>query len=85
MARHRWFFGACAAALIGLAAPMVPALSDPDNLAPWCGAGETPTNTGCREEPSQSTIDDTAPGANPQVPVGLLPGREPVLGTNGAE
>lgn len=78
MARHRWLFGAAAiAALVGAA----PAGADPDDLLPVCSGNQTPTDTSCRVDPSQATIQDDAVGANPQVPVGVDPGQDPVIGS----
>lgn len=52
--------------------------ADPEDLLPWCAAGETPANNNCRaaeyQEPS-----DTAPGADPEIPLGVNPGVAPIV------
>lgn len=63
-----------AAALIGAAQ----AAADPDDLVPYCSGAETPMNNGCRYAPDQGYMD-SAPGANPDLPLGLNPGNPPAV------
>ena len=62
-----------AAALI--AAPL--AAADPQDLVPYCSGDQTPMDDNCRQMAHQVFTDD-APGANPDVPLGVNPGEEPV-------
>jgi hypothetical protein len=57
-----------------LSAPM--ATADPADLEPYCTGGQMPATGECLLQPQSIYIDD-APGANPQMPVGLDPGSVP--------
>lgn len=76
MARHRWLLGAVFAAAVAAAAP---ANADPDDLLPWCSGDQTPMDTACKVAPSQVFTHDDGTGANPQIPVGIDPGQDPVV------
>lgn len=52
--------------------------ADPDILVPYCTAGQVPTAGECKPAPNEAYIDD-APGANPDVAVGLDPESVPVI------
>ena len=41
---------------------------------------ETPADTNCRADPTQ-VFNDNAPGANPDVPLGVDPGLDPATGS----
>jgi hypothetical protein len=74
-------FAACllaAATLIG--AP--PAAADPADLVPYCSGDQTPMDDNCRPMSHQVFTHD-APGADPDVPLGITPGEEPVVGGGG--
>jgi hypothetical protein len=74
-------FAACllaAATLIG--APPAPA--DPADLVPYCSGDQTPMDDNCRPMSHQVFTHD-APGADPDVPLGITPGEEPVVGGGG--
>ena len=62
------------AALIG--APQAGA--DPEDLVPYCSGDQTPMDSNCRPSPYQVFHDD-APGANPELPLGLTPGEPPAV------
>lgn len=72
---------AAATAVIGAA----PVAADPDNLLPWCSGDQTPMDNNCKVAPSQVFTHDHGTGANPQVPVGLDPEQQPVVGTSDTE
>jgi hypothetical protein len=74
-------FAACllaAATLIG--AP--PAAADPADLVPYCSGDQTPMDDNCRPISHQVFTHD-APGADADVPLGITPGEEPVVGGGG--
>ncbi|MBI3217476.1 MAG: hypothetical protein HYZ38_26985 [Mycobacterium sp.] len=75
MARARWALAAasCIVTVI-VGAPM--ATADPQDLVPWCSGDQTPMDTNCRVAPTQE-FTDAAPGANPDVPLGVNPGQVP--------
>ena len=75
-------FAACllAAAAVLIGAPH--AAADPDQLVPYCSGDQTPMDANCRPMPNQVFTDD-APGANPDVPLGINPGDEPLVGRGG--
>jgi hypothetical protein len=50
------------------------AAAEPDDHVPYCSAGQNPTDSNCRTAPYQETTGDSAPGANPDLPLGLNPG-----------
>jgi hypothetical protein len=62
-------------ALLGAA----PASADPEDLLPYCSGDQTPMDNNCRPMSHQVFTHDDAPGANPNVPVGVDPGSEPVI------
>lgn len=66
--------GFFAAAL--LAAPT--AAADPQDLEPYCTAGQVPATGQCKPLPGDVYTDD-APGADPQLPLGLDPGSVPAV------
>lgn len=74
MARF-WIGGLLVAAAI-LGAPT--AVADPEIHVPYCSGDETPMNSNCQNAPTQG-YEEGAPGANPDVPLGLNPGAEPAV------
>lgn len=44
--------------------------ADPADLVPYCSGDQTPMDTNCRVQASQVFTHDSAPGANPEVPLG---------------
>lgn len=64
-----------AAALIG--APH--ASADPEIHVPYCSGDQTPVNNNCQYAPGGRGYTDSAPGASPDVPLGLTPGVEPAV------
>lgn len=64
-------------ALIG--APQ--AVADPeDHVPPYCSGDQTPPmNSNCQDPPEQGGYMSGSPGANPDTPLGLNPGVEPVI------
>jgi len=69
--------GAVFAAAAVLGAPQAGA--DPEILVPYCSGDETPMNSNCQYAPDGQGYSDSAPGANPDVPLGLTPGVEPAV------
>ena len=63
------------AAVIGAAQ----ASADPEILVPYCSGDETPMNNNCQYAPDGQGYMDSAPGANPDLPLGLTPGVEPAV------
>ena len=68
-------FAACAASaalvlVMFIDAPA--ATADPEILEPYCTSGQVPTTDACRPVPDEVYTND-APGADPDVPVGLDP------------
>lgn len=64
------------AALVGAAQ----AGADPEIHVPYCSGDQTPTNSNCQYKPADDQgYMDSAPGANPDVPLGLTPGTEPAV------
>jgi hypothetical protein len=59
--------------LIGPPSTAQPSIAQPDDLLPYCSGNETPANNNCRAGNDQ-VFEDSAPGANPGVPVGVDPG-----------
>jgi hypothetical protein len=70
-----------AAALLVLPALLaVPqAAAEPEDHIPYCSAGQNPMDSNCRPAPYQETSEDSAPGANPDLPIGLNPGVAPAI------
>jgi hypothetical protein len=62
------------AALVG--APH--AAADPEDLEPYCTGGQVPETGECLLQPQSVYIDD-APGANPEMPLGLDPESVPAV------
>ncbi|TGD87600.1 hypothetical protein BayCH28_13630 [Mycolicibacterium sp. CH28] len=52
--------------------------ADPEDHVPYCSGDQTPMNNNCRPSPSQSP-GGSAPGANPELPLGLTPGDQPAV------
>ncbi|MGY4711078.1 hypothetical protein ACXDF8_16200 [Mycolicibacterium sp. CBM1] len=52
--------------------------ADPEDHVPYCSGDQTPMNSNCRLAPSQSN-GGSAPGANPDLPVGVNPGVQPAV------
>ena len=75
-------FTACllAAAAVLVGAPH--AAADPADLVPYCSGDQTPMDDNCRPMSHQVFTHD-APGADPDVPLGITPGEEPVVGGGG--
>jgi hypothetical protein len=74
-------FAAClvaAAALI--AAPH--AAADPRDLVPYCSGDQTPMDDNCRPMAHQIFTHEGT-GTSPDLPTGLDPGNEPVIGSGG--
>jgi hypothetical protein len=63
-----------AAALLG--APT--AAADPEILEPYCSEGQVPTTGECKPAPNEAYINN-APGADPDVAVGLDPESVPAI------
>lgn len=63
-----------AATLLGVPA----AAADPDILLPYCSEGQVPTTGECKPAPDRAYVND-APGANPDVAVGLDPESVPAI------
>lgn len=59
-----------------LAAPA--ASADPEDLEPYCTAGQEPTTGECQQQQGEVYVDD-APGADPLVPVGVDPESVPAV------
>jgi hypothetical protein len=73
-------FAAClvaAAAMIG--APH--AAADPQDLVPYCSGDQTPMDDNCRPMAHQEYTHGS--GVDPNLPSGLDPGNEPVIGSGG--
>ena len=54
------------------------AAADPQDLEPYCTAGQVPTTGQCKPLPGD-VYTDNAPGADPQLPMGLDPGSVPAV------
>jgi len=71
-------FAAClVAAAVLIAAP--DAAADPQDLVPYCSGDQTPMDTNCRQMPHQIFTHEGS-GVDPNLPYGLDPGSEPVVG-----
>ena len=71
------------AGLLALALLAVPTLgptaaADPQDLEPYCTSGQVPTTGECQPQPGE-VYTDNAPGADPQLPLGLDPGSVPAV------
>jgi hypothetical protein len=54
------------------------AAADPNDWVPFCTAGQIPEPGECLPAPNSVYIDD-APGANPEIPLGLNPESVPAI------
>ena len=54
------------------------AAADPEDLEPYCTNGQVPETGECLPAPEGVYLDD-APGANPEMPVGVDPESVPVV------
>jgi hypothetical protein len=71
-------FAAClVAAAVLIAVPH--ATADPQDLVPYCSGDQTPMDTNCRQMPHQIFTHEGS-GVDPNLPYGLDPGSEPVVG-----
>jgi hypothetical protein len=70
-----WAAGVMAVAAL-LAAPH--AAADPEDYEPYCTSGQVPELGACKSLPGTVYVDD-APGANPQIPIGLNPESVPAV------
>ncbi|CAN1551155.1 hypothetical protein MCEMAEM6B_02213 [Mycobacteriaceae bacterium] len=68
------FAALAGATLVG--API--AAADPNDWVPFCTAGQIPEPGECLPAPNSVYIDD-APGANPEIPLGLNPESVPAI------
>lgn len=74
-------FAAClVAAAAMIAAPH--AAADPQDLVPYCSGDQTPMDDNCRPMAHQIYTHDGS-GVDPELPSGLDPGNEPVIGGGG--
>ena len=48
------------------------AVADPEDLEPYCTSGQVPETGSCLIQPERVYTDD-APGAGPEIPMGLNP------------
>lgn len=65
--------------LLGAALLFAPiSAADPQDLEPYCSSGQVPTAGQCKPLPGQTQVNE-APGANPDVPVGLDPESVPAV------
>jgi hypothetical protein len=53
--------------------------ADPEDHVPYCSGDQTPMNNNCQYPPDDQGYMPGAPGANPDVPLGLNPGIEPAV------
>ena len=75
-------FAACLMAAAAVARRRSACAADPADLVPYCSGDQTPMDNNCREMAHQVFTHDAA-GANPDVPLGINPGEEPVVGGGG--
>ena len=54
------------------------AAADPEDWEPYCTGGQVPETGECLLQPQSVYIDD-APGANPEMPLGVDPESVPVV------
>jgi hypothetical protein len=66
-------------AAVGIACA-APAAAEPQDHVPYCSGDQTPMNSNCRVAPSQVFTEDSAPGANPEVPLGTGSGESLTTG-----
>jgi len=72
----RWLVAGLLITAAVLGAPQ--ASADPEDKVPYCSGDQTPTDNNCRPSAYQVFTED-APGANPEVPIGVNPGLEPAV------
>ncbi|HOB48427.1 MAG TPA: hypothetical protein PKK01_03825 [Mycobacterium sp.] len=72
----RFSVSALAVAAVMLAAPQAGA--DPEDLEPTCTSGQVPQAGACKP-PSTGDTSGSAPGADPQIPLGLTPESVPAV------
>jgi hypothetical protein len=65
------------AAAVLIAAP--DAAADPQDLVPYCSGDQTPMDDNCRSMAHQILTHDGS-GVDPDLPTGLDPANEPVIG-----
>lgn len=70
-----WAAGVMAMAAL-LAAPH--SAADPEDFEPYCTNNQVPELGACKPLPGTVYVDD-APGANPQIPIGLNPESVPAV------
>ena len=64
---------------VGVLVQVPQAGDDPRDWVPWCSGNQTPANNNCRVHPGGHSTGD-APGANPDVPLGVDPTYQSVTG-----
>lgn len=55
--------------------------ADPRDWVPWCSGNQTPADSNCREAENHDA-GGNAPGANPNIPLGVNPELDAVTGTS---
>ena len=75
-------FAACLLAVAAVLVGAPQAAADPADLVPYCSGDQTPMDDNCRPMSHQVFTHD-APGADPDVPLGITPGEDPVVGGGG--
>lgn len=71
---------ACLLTAAFVAAPQ--AAADPADLVPYCSGDQTPMDDNCRPMAHQEFTHDGS-GTDPDLPSGLDPGNQPVVGSGG--
>lgn len=59
-------------AVVAACAGSPAAAADPEILEPYCTSGQVPTTDACKPAPDEVYVNN-APGADPDVPLGLDP------------
>ena len=68
-----------AAGVLAVALLVAPSAgADPQDLEPYCTAGQVPATGECKPQPGDVYTDD-APGADPNLTLGLDPGSVPAV------
>lgn len=75
-------FTACLLAVAAVLVGAPQAAADPADLVPYCSGDQTAMDDNCRPMSHQVFTHD-APGADPDVPLCITPGEEPVVGGGG--
>jgi hypothetical protein len=57
------------------------AAADPADLVPYCSGDQTPMDDNCR--PTAHQVFTHGSGVDPELPTGVDPGNEPVIGSGG--